>query len=142
MRPAREEVLRKLAEARRAPMSDRKRAIADAVISSNAPSAEAPANRHVRKLIRIRRRDGQRCWLCGEHLDFRRDENGAVPGVTADHVVPRSHGGPDSIDNLRLAHSKCNNERGNAPGRPHPKWSEERAARRAMRESGSSNQGR
>lgn len=45
---------------------------------------------------------GTTCHLCG--LD------GAS---TADHIVPRSAGGADSLDNLRPAHRKCNMQRGN-----------------------------
>lgn len=42
------------------------------------------------------------CWLCGNH--------GAD---TADHVIPKSHGGTDDIHNLRPAHKRCNSARGN-----------------------------
>lgn len=34
---------------------------------------------------------------------------------TRDHLVPRSLGGDDSIDNLRPAHHECNLNRGNGP---------------------------
>lgn len=35
------------------------------------------------------------------------------PGATtADHVVPRSQGGPDTLDNLMPAHQACNASRG------------------------------
>ena len=46
---------------------------------------------------------GTICHLCGQ------------PGAdTADHIVPRSHGGDDSLGNLRPAHgSPCNYSRGN-----------------------------
>jgi len=43
---------------------------------------------------------GTICHLCGE------------PGAdTPDHLVPRSHGGSDSIENLRPAHRSCNSSR-------------------------------
>jgi 5-methylcytosine-specific restriction endonuclease McrA len=45
---------------------------------------------------------GTRCWLCGK--------DGAD---SADHVLPRSRGGSDHIDNLRPAHRRCNSGRGN-----------------------------
>lgn len=45
---------------------------------------------------------GNICHLCGGR--------GAT---TADHIVPRSHGGDDSIDNMRPAHGRCNSKRGN-----------------------------
>lgn len=45
---------------------------------------------------------GNVCHLCG------------LPGATtADHVLPRSRGGDNSIDNLRPAHKSCNFSRGN-----------------------------
>ncbi|WJZ03464.1 HNH endonuclease [Corynebacterium freiburgense] len=34
---------------------------------------------------------------------------------TADHVVPRSAGGDDSIENLRPAHASCNSARRDMP---------------------------
>ncbi|MDK4252614.1 HNH endonuclease [Corynebacterium propinquum] len=45
---------------------------------------------------------GDLCHLCG------------WPGATtADHIIPRSLGGDDSLANLRPAHSTCNYSRGN-----------------------------
>lgn len=44
---------------------------------------------------------GTRCHLCG--LD------GAD---TADHLIPRSEGGTDDLENLRPAHQACNSARG------------------------------
>lgn len=40
---------------------------------------------------------GTVCHLCGQ--------DGAD---TADHVIPRSKGGPDTLDNLEPAHGPCN----------------------------------
>jgi 5-methylcytosine-specific restriction endonuclease McrA len=34
---------------------------------------------------------------------------------TRDHVIPRSKGGTDSLDNLKPAHHQCNRDRGNGP---------------------------
>ena len=47
---------------------------------------------------------GSVCHLCGSH--------GAD---TADHVVPRSLGGDDSLGNLRPAHMSCNSARRDMP---------------------------
>lgn len=47
-------------------------------------------------------RYGTVCHLCGR--------DGAT---TADHIVPRSLGGDDSLTNLRPAHALCNSSRGN-----------------------------
>ncbi|MFS0289126.1 HNH endonuclease [Corynebacterium striatum] len=47
---------------------------------------------------------GDVCHLCGR------------PGATtADHIVPRSRGGNDSLDNLRPAHVSCNSARQAVP---------------------------
>jgi 5-methylcytosine-specific restriction endonuclease McrA len=50
------------------------------------------------------------CWICGQP---------ARPGdpLTADHVIPRSRGGPDVPGNYRAAHRSCNSRRGNNPSR-------------------------
>lgn len=58
------------------------------------------------------KRDNWLCWLCNQPVpqDVKRRSKLAA---TRDHVVPRSHGGPDTADNLRLAHRKCNQGRGN-----------------------------
>lgn len=45
---------------------------------------------------------GGKCYLCHETFNSKSD-------ITIDHLVPKSKGGTDSIDNLRLAHEKCNN---------------------------------
>ncbi|KKO87262.1 HNH endonuclease [Corynebacterium ulcerans] len=45
---------------------------------------------------------GDICHLCGR------------PGAdSADHIIPRSRGGKDELDNLRPAHGRCNSSRGN-----------------------------
>jgi 5-methylcytosine-specific restriction endonuclease McrA len=45
-------------------------------------------------------RDGRACWYCGREL--KRGQ------ITLDHVVPVSHGGPHTPDNLRVACRSCN----------------------------------
>ena len=54
----------------------------------------------------IMRRDGKRCWLCGERLNKRNDR------TTIDHAIPKGRGGTNHLHNLRLAHESCNNARG------------------------------
>lgn len=64
------------------------------------------------------RRDGGRCAYCHG------------PGAdTADHIIPRSKGGPDTLDNLQAAHRVCNSRRGTRPlsgaprgNRPSREW--------------------
>lgn len=46
-----------------------------------------------------------RCWVCGCAL--------SMESATIDHVVPRSRGGLDNANNLRLACEPCNQKRGN-----------------------------
>ena len=58
-------------------------------------------------------RDGGCCVYCG--IAARRPGHGVKRGpdlATLDHVHPRSFGGPLTRDNLVLACSACNNERG------------------------------
>lgn len=33
--------------------------------------------------------------------------------ATFDHIIPSSKGGPDTQDNLQLAHARCNKIKGN-----------------------------
>lgn len=57
--------------------------------------------------FRVFDRDGFRCRYCG-----RAAEDGAV--LEADHVTPRSKGGPDTMDNLVTACWECNNGKSSA----------------------------
>jgi 5-methylcytosine-specific restriction endonuclease McrA len=52
----------------------------------------------------VLRLKGRTCHLCGLR--------GAT---TADHVVPHSHGGPNTVDNLEPAHQGCNSSRHDRP---------------------------
>lgn len=72
----------------------------------------------------IYRRDAWTCQLCFEPVerDLRGDDyNPWSPSL--DHIIPRSHGGADSWENLRLAHAWCNSVRG--AGDYHPDLFEE-----------------
>lgn len=60
-----------------------------------------PAARLVRATIATY---GDRCHLSGPRCTRR--------ATTADHLVPRSRGGPDALPNLRPACSACNRQRG------------------------------
>jgi len=50
----------------------------------------------------ILRRDHQTCQYCG----------GKDGSMTVDHVIPRSHGGSDTWENLVCACAACNNKKG------------------------------
>lgn len=54
---------------------------------------------------RVIARDGLICGLCGQPV--------AADDVDIDHIIPRSLGGPTTLDNLRVTHSHCNRSRGN-----------------------------
>lgn len=55
---------------------------------------------------------GPQCHLCRD----------PAPATTADHIIPRSRDGPDTLANLRPAHKRCNQRRGN---RTLAEWFEE-----------------
>lgn len=55
------------------------------------------------KIINIAKYGRLKCELC----------KGNISRCTIDHVVPKSKGGDDRLDNLRLTHEKCNSKRGN-----------------------------
>lgn len=50
----------------------------------------------------VMERDGHRCVFCT-----------ATDDLTLDHIIPWSHGGPDTVDNLRVLCRPCNSRRGN-----------------------------
>lgn len=52
-------------------------------------------------------RDGSRCVICGYGAgEFY--EDGAPVRLTAGHIVPRSHGGSNGLDNLQTECTRCN----------------------------------
>ncbi len=61
---------------------------------------------------RIGERDNWMCWLCGLAVAPDLSPSSRI-GPTLDHVLPRSRGGADHPDNLRLAHAYCNHQRRN-----------------------------
>ena len=72
---------------------------------------------HIPRSVRlaIYERDAWTCGICLEPV-----ADGLPPHdpwqATLDHVVPRSAGGSDEADNLRLAHRWCNAVRSNRAG--------------------------
>ena len=75
---------------------------------------------------RLIRRDGPECCWCGKETTMELGDLRA----TVEHILPASKGGIRSYRNLRVAHQKCNYERGDLPHhpryalrpRPVPKW--------------------
>jgi hypothetical protein len=54
-------------------------------------------------------RDGDHCYLCPK--PFERDAEDDYSDYTIDHVIPRARGGLDHVDNYKLAHFPCNQEK-------------------------------
>lgn len=52
----------------------------------------------------IMKRDKRTCHICGTKV--------TKNTVSFDHLVPLSKGGPHTIENLRVAHRRCNSRRG------------------------------
>lgn len=51
------------------------------------------------------------CWICGQPVDKSLKSPDPM-SKTIDHRIPVSKGGhPSDLDNLRLAHRKCNREK-------------------------------
>ena len=53
------------------------------------------------------RRSGAGCHICGAPIDYTLPHLDPMSFV-ADHVVPLSKGGSDTLDNVRAAHRSCN----------------------------------
>lgn len=73
---------------------------------------EIVAARKARRLKLIHR-DGIGCFYCGIECEDRksnRDNRDCV--MSEDHIIPKSHGGTDDLDNLVLACRACNSQRG------------------------------
>lgn len=57
-------------------------------------------------------RSGGRCGLCQEPV--------ALDDLHLDHILPRSQGGSDALDNLQVSHPRCNLTKGNGRRRRMP----------------------
>lgn len=74
-------------------------------------ACKAPSHmrRHIPSLIK---RDGPDCKICGLAVDVSlKFPDNLSPSV--DHIIPRSLGGLNDLENFRLAHLGCNARRGN-----------------------------
>jgi 5-methylcytosine-specific restriction endonuclease McrA len=77
---------------------------------------KVPRDVHRRKITRkaVLARDSWTCQYCGQHK----------PGLTVDHVIPRSRGGESVWENIVAACASCNRRKGNRTPREasmHPK---------------------
>jgi 5-methylcytosine-specific restriction endonuclease McrA len=66
---------------------------------------KVPRDVHRRKITRkaVLARDSWTCQYCGQHK----------PGLTVDHVIPRSRGGESVWENIVAACASCNRRKGN-----------------------------
>lgn len=78
-------------------------------------SGGARIARLTRRVVEVH---GMTCHLCGTECLPRSEVGHLHPlVVTLDHIVPRSRGGTDDVENLRPAHRRCNLSRGAGPAR-------------------------
>jgi 5-methylcytosine-specific restriction endonuclease McrA len=69
--------------------------------------------RKQRRRWQVAARSEWRCAYCGFSLVASASRFGMVGGATIDHIVPRSHGGTDALENLVLACWGCNSSKCN-----------------------------
>jgi hypothetical protein len=69
---------------------------------------------NISNLDRLRARDGCGCWLCGEPLDFSAVPNSAR-APTLEHLIAKSRGGPQTLENIVLCHACCNRQLADRP---------------------------
>lgn len=62
-----------------------------------------------REFNHLFRRDGGKCGICGQAFDML---NFNPSSIEVDHIKPRAAGGTDDLDNLQLAHARCNQRKG------------------------------
>lgn len=62
------------------------------------------------ELLSLFIRDESICWLCNKTVT--REQ------ASRDHVIPKSLGGPNRMENYKLAHKDCNSSRGNNEALP------------------------
>jgi hypothetical protein len=67
------------------------------------------------KKLRLQLAEAQnwKCCWCGRVCDHIRTSRNALTFATIEHVIPKSCGGSNDWNNLAMACSKCNNDRGN-----------------------------
>jgi len=63
------------------------------------------------RIAALTERDGPDCFLCGDPFKAGQD-------ITFDHWIPRSRGGTWDLENLRLAHKRCNALKGDRMPNP------------------------
>jgi 5-methylcytosine-specific restriction endonuclease McrA len=66
-----------------------------------------------RLVAELRQRDGTACWLCDREIPDRPRKAGKR--ISIEHLVARSRGGGDELDNLVLCHDACNRHLADRP---------------------------
>lgn len=91
---------------------DRLARLREAWVSSPAGAAQIASNRSGWQVYKapLRARDGDLCQLCLEVMDFKLKKD--PMSVSVDHITPRRAGGSDELENLWLAHLRCNLQKG------------------------------
>jgi hypothetical protein len=74
------------------------------------PNTRQKVGQRARLIARLMFRDGEDCCYCLAPLG---------DDITLEHVVAQSRGGSDELDNLKLAHDRCNARMADLP--PHAK---------------------
>lgn len=69
-----------------------------------------PTKAHRDRLRRQVARGHPPCHLCHEPIDYSLKSPDPY-SFEIDHVIPRSKGGADTVDNLAPAHRRCNREK-------------------------------
>jgi 5-methylcytosine-specific restriction endonuclease McrA len=69
---------------------------------------------NIKKKDRLRARDGDNCWLCGQLIDFEAEPNSSK-AWSVEHLLSKDHDGPGRIENLVLCHPPCNRSLANRP---------------------------
>ncbi len=74
--------------------------------------------RHVRESRKdtLRKMQANQCCWCGRPMQ--NDKENKWDYETFEHLMPVSKGGSNDMQNLALAHKKCNEERGNKDREP------------------------
>ena len=67
----------------------------------------------INKRLRILERDNYTCQICGKKVKGIDSQTYDDDSHNIDHIIPKSKGGTDSYDNLRVLCRKCNLSRHN-----------------------------
>lgn len=78
-------------------------------------AGKTDAQKRMGRLLKLAQRDGFFCRICLHPIDLSILDHQRPDYVTFDHVRPKRAGGTSALENLRLTHKICNNQRCNGP---------------------------